>query len=80
VYRVVVVVVVVIVVVFDQTRDIHTSTLVEGSTRGWGVYLHNTLQIQETKVYAHGGFRTRNSNSRPTADLRVRLHSQRVRV
>ena len=63
-------------------EDTHTplsTTLDEGSARGRCLYLHNTLQIQETKVHAPRGVRTRNSNSRLTTGLRRRSHGQRAK-
>jgi len=57
-----------------------TNILDEESTRRIGLYLHYTLPIQQTKVHAPGGIRTRNSSGRQKADLRVRPHGQRDRV
>jgi hypothetical protein len=40
-------------------------------------YRHNTMQTQETNIFALSGFRTHDPSNQVTADLRLRPHDHR---
>ena len=72
VYLLIVGVEVIVALYRTQTHELGRTPLDEGSALRRGFYLHITQHSQESVIHDPGWIRTRNSNSRSAANLRLR--------